>query len=373
MRYRFSLPVVMALSLACTSADFAAELADNAALQYWKAFSFLPALSAEQEKLLTEWQTVPLDAKVNELLAASQNSLMFLHRGAKLKECDWGLDDQDGISMLMPHLAKAHTLARIAALDGRRAFESGNQGTARHNATSIMALARHVGRYPTMICLIVRYHLEDLAVDLVAPYLLGLNVPHSQAVAMYEALPPATSLQEAVLHEKNIMAPSMIQQLSDEERRNPGGWRDLWMKMLDDGDVPEQVKNVKSLPEAIALINGFYSHYDELAKLVALPKQEFDTQYAAFEKRAKAATPMSDVLLPTMDKLAAKEHRNKVRMALLLAAIAVVNDGPDALAKIDDPFGDGPFEHHKLDGGFELKSALVVGGEPVTLTVGNRK
>jgi hypothetical protein len=373
MRYKFSLPLVVALSLASASSNFAAELADNAALQYWKAFSFLPVLSAEQEKLISEWQTVPLDSEVDDLLAASQNSLMFLHRGAKLKECDWGLDDQDGISMLMPHLAKAHTLARIAALDGRRAFENGNHGAARHNATSIMALARHVGRYPTMICLVVRYHLEDLAVDLVAPHLLSLNVPHSQAVAMYHALPPATSLQEAVIHEKNIIAPSMIQQLADADERTPGGWHDLWMKMLDDGDVPEQVKNVKSLPEAIALINGFYSHYDELANLVALPKQEFDTQYAEFEKSAKAATPMSSVLLPTMDKLVAKEHRNTAQMALLLAAIAVANEGPEALEKIDDPFGEGPFEYRKLDGGFELKSALIVDGQPVTLTVGGKR
>jgi hypothetical protein len=145
------------------------------------------------------------------------------------------------------------------------------------------------------------------------------------------------------------------------------------MKMLDDGDIPEQVKKIKSLPEAIALINGFYSHYDELAKLVSLPKQEFDTQYAEFEKRAKAAAPMTSVLLPTMDKLVAKQDRNTARMALLLAAIAVANDGPDALAKIDDPFGDGPFEYRKLDGGFELKSALVVDEKPVTLTVGKQK
>ncbi|MEX2171297.1 MAG: hypothetical protein WD851_18400 [Pirellulales bacterium] len=372
MHCRIHLPLFVMMLLPCTeiAAAAGANLADNAALQYWKAFAFLPTLDADQEKLIAEWQTAPLDAKVDDLLSASQNSLMFLHRGAKMKNCDWGLDDQDGISTLLPHLAKARTLALIAALDARRAFERDNAKAAREDAVSIMALARHVGRDPIMICFLVRYNLEGLVVDLVAPHVPDLKMPYSEAVAMLEAMPRAATLQESVLHEKKIMAPSMIKQLTDAEERHSGGWRDLWMKLLDGANAPEQVRNIESLPEVIRLINGFFSHYDELATIVALPKHEFDTQYAAFEQRIKAANPMTAVLLPTMDELLAKEHRNTTRMQLLLAAIAVASDGPGALAKIDDPFGDGPFEYRKLDDGFELKSQLESDGEPVTLTVG---
>jgi hypothetical protein len=59
-------------------------------------------------------------------------------------------------------------------------------------------------------------------------------------------------------------------------------------------------------------------------------------------------------------------------MAMLLAAVAVANDGPEKLKDIPDPFGDGPFEYRKLDGGYELKSKLVVDDKPVTLTIGAR-
>src|SRR5436190_15732006 len=83
--------------------DGRTELAPNAALQYWLAFSQLPALDKDQEKLIGELQTVSTtDPAVSKLLGASQQSLMFLHRGAQLKKCDWGLDYYDGISMLMP-------------------------------------------------------------------------------------------------------------------------------------------------------------------------------------------------------------------------------------------------------------------------------
>lgn len=53
------------------------------------------------------------------------------------------------------------------------------------------------------------------------------------------------------------------------------------------------------------------------------------------------------------------------------AAIAVVQDGPDKLKEIRDPFGDGPFEYHALDKGFELKSKLLFRDQPVMLTVGH--
>ena len=57
-------------------------------------------------------------------------------------------------------------------------------------------------------------------------------------------------------------------------------------------------------------------------------------------------------------------------MAMLLASVAVVESGPEALKDIKDPFGDGPFEHRALDKGFELQSKLTYEGKPVTLTIG---
>src|SRR5437773_6276044 len=79
------------------------DLAANAALQYWQAFSQMPA-DKEHEKLLDQWQKAPLDdAAVQRLIAGSHQSLLYLQRGAALKACDWGLDYNDGISLLLPH------------------------------------------------------------------------------------------------------------------------------------------------------------------------------------------------------------------------------------------------------------------------------
>jgi hypothetical protein len=75
-------------------------------------------------------------------------------------------------------------------------------------------------------------------------------------------------------------------------------------------------------------------------------------------------------LLPDIAELLAKQQRNETRMAMLLASVAVVESGPEALKDIKDPFGNGPFEYRALDKGFELKYKLTYENKPVTLTVG---
>jgi hypothetical protein len=327
--------------------DGRTELAANAALQYWMAFSQLPALDKDQEKLLSEWNAASADdPAVNKLLAASQSSLMFLHRGAALTQCDWGLDYNDGISMLMPQLAKARDLARLAALDARRAFEHGNWKAGRRDMTSMMVLARHASRDPVMIGLLVRLSLEGMVVDTVAPYVPDIK--------------------------KKWMGGWIVPHLRAEEQRQKGAGLELWKKFLDN-DTPASLKNVGTLEEVIKLVEDGIPVYDDLARLAALPNDQFDAQYPAFKQKTKADHPLAALLLPAIDQLRAKQQRQQARMAMLLAGIAVVESGQEKLKEIKDPFGPGPFEYRALDKGFELKSKLLFEGQPVTLTIGQRK
>ena len=353
--------------------DGRTELAANAALQYWMAFSQLPSLDKDQEKIIGELQTVSMnDPAVDKLLSASQQSLMFLHRGAQLKKCDWGLDYNDGVSMLMPHLSKSRDLARLAALDARRAFENGNWKAGRRDLTSMMALARHASRDPVMIGLLVRLAIEGIAIDTFAPYAPQLKASHSEAVAMFEAMPPAITLPQAILFEKKWMGGWITPKLRQEEQRQKGAGLELWKKFFDD-NTPESIKNVATLDEVIKLVDDGMPIYDDLARLAALPNDQFEAQYPPFKQKTKAEHPLAALLLPAIDQIRSKEQRNQARLAMLLAGIAVVESGPEKLKDLKDPFGNGPFEYRALDRGFELKSKLTFEGQPVTLTVGQGK
>jgi hypothetical protein len=343
-------------------------VSDNAALQYWQAFAMLPALDADKEKLLEDWSHAPLDAAATQLLEESHASLMFLKRGAKLRKCDWGLNYEDGVSMHLPYLAKARTLARIAALDARAAFAAGQSDRAHDDLMGVMALARQVGGDYTLISMLVCYAMEGIVIDAVAPHLEDLGASYEKSVKLFESLPPSPRLDHAVLCEKR-MATSIIRQLREAEERRPGSWRETLQAILGPGH-PDPFKDAQSLDDVIRQTNDFMAVYDELGQLVVLPPEEFDAKFPKFVDRARAANPVADLLLPAMQKVMDATRRRDARMAMLLASIAVVESGPDKLAGIKDPFGDGPFGYRKLENGFELSSKLIEDGKPVTLTVG---
>ena len=376
-----SLALVWSAAAAQAQADKpppAADASANAALQYWQAFSQLPSLDQEQQKLLEDWGKVedwykqPLSPEADKLVAASHTSLMYLHRGAQLPHCDWGLDYGDGISLLLPYLTKSRDLARLAALRARIEMERGHYKQARADLVAIMALARHVGRDPIMICLLVQYGLEGMVVDLVAPYVLDIKAPPAEAAAMFQALPKAATLEQAIRSEKDHMARWIVRKLRDEETRQPGAGRVLWLNLLQGAEVPESLKQVE-MDKAVELTEKILLVYDDLARLMTLPNDQFDAQYPSFKEKTKAENPLAGTLLPAIDQLRAKDQRNQVRLAMLLAAAAVAAEGPDKLKESKDPFGTGPFEYKAQGQGFELRSKLQFEGKPVTLTVGQRK
>jgi hypothetical protein len=384
----FVLALTLALLWTATAARLPAQEAKpaavsnhngNAAVQYWQAFSFMPNLDKEQEKLLQditkvdEWHKVPLHPEAQKLVDASQASLMYLRRGAKLALCDWGLEYDDGIRLLLPHLAKARDLVRLAALRARIALERGDYQAARADATAIMALARHVGSDPIMISILVGIGLENVGIELIAPYVPDLKMPHAQATAAFAALPRAAKLRDSILLEKEHMARWVIRKLMEEEARKPGAGLVLWHNFLEGSEIPEAVKQIKSVDETIRLTERLLPVYDDLARFVVLPNDQFDAQYPAFKKKTKDENPIAGTLLPAIDLIRAKEQRGEARLAMLLASFAVVESGPEKLKEIKDPFGDGPFEYKALDQGFELKSKLLFEGQPVTLVVGQRK
>jgi len=346
-------------------------VSENAALQYWLAFATMPTLDAGQEKLLDNWATAPLDDAVNKLLDQSQTSLMFLHRGAQLRECDWGLDYRDGAQMYLPYLFKARQLARLAALDARRAFETKDYDQGHDDAFGMIVLARNVGKDYTLVSMLVCYAIEGMTVDLAAPYIPDAHASYDGVIKAFKALPPSPPLAQGVLCEKR-MAYTLLNQLVEAEHRRPGSWREEW-KSIFGGETADPFQDAVRFGEVVEIMEKFQSTYDELAELAALPPHQFDAGYLEFAKRANAASPIAKVMLPAMEKTVAAQRRSEVRMAMLLAAIAVVESGPEKLAEIKDPFGSGPFEYRKLDTGFELSSKLLENGKPVTLTVGQKK
>lgn len=371
-----SLVLLTAPPLGAQASDAKVDLGANAALKYWQAFAQMPAADKEQESLLAEWNKVPFHAAAIKLISASEKSRLYLQRGAKLPRCDWSLDYEDGMNLLLPYLAKSRDLARLAALHARYEFEQGHWEAGIEDATAILALARHVGSEPIMICILVRYAIERIAIDLVTPYLPQLQAFSPRILKAYETLPVGATVQQAFLAEKKYFLEWLLHRLKEAEAKQKGAWREILKGAIGvegELDGAAVVQQVGTYERAIQLVEEILSLSDQMTELVKLPRHEFERQYPEFKKKAKSANLLAGPLLTAADKMLASEQRNQALMALLSAALVVIQDGPDKLKDIKDPFGDGPFEYRALDKGFELKSKLHYNDQPVVLRVGQEK
>jgi hypothetical protein len=357
--------------------DRGADLGANAALKYWQAFAFLPALDKDQEKLLEDWNKVPLDAAARGLIDKYRMSRADMLRAAKLRRCDWGEDYEDGIRLLLPHLPKSITLARLAALNARYEFARGRWSEGAEDVAARLGLARHLQMDPIMIANLVGPRIEAMAIEAAAPYLPELKraLPEA-ALAALDPTSTGATLPEMVLVEKRIGATWLLGELRAAERRKQGSWQGVWDDIFsapeEAGPNPnrERARTVKTFDQAVEALEGILPWYDRLAEVAALPREEFDAQYPGLIEKAKAASPVGGLLLPALDRMVEVRRRNQAQRSLFHAALAVVRDGPGALKDIKDPFGTGPFEYRALDRGFELKSKLIFRGQPVTLTAG---
>lgn len=344
-------------------------LAENAALQYWQAFSQLPTQTEAHDKIFAELYTTPLgDPATAKLLDNSRASLLYLRRGGALGQCDWGLEYSDGISLLLPHLAKARDLSRLGALDARAAFERGDFGSARTTVQAMLVLGRHVRRDPIMISILVGIGIEDMAIDAAAPYLPDWKPTRRELQEMLQQLPAETRLASSIATEKS-MAEGIVRQLSAAEAGQ--SWKELWKSLFTGTEVtpPE----VASAAAAIALVEGLMPVYAELERFLVMPQAQFHVEYPAFKERTKAAQPLAGLLLPAIDQVRAKQQRHDARLAMLVAAAAVIESGPAALPKLEVLADVGPLEYRALGKGFELRAKTQFAEIPVTLAIGQRK
>jgi hypothetical protein len=347
----------------------------NAAMKYWQAFGLMPTLTKEQETILHDWEKVPLDAAATKLIDQGKNSLKYLHRGAKLAHCDWSLDYEDGVMLLLPHAGKARTLAQLAALRARSEFEKGNAKAGMADVVAMLRLARHVQTDPILIDQLVGYAIEAIAIQAAAPHLPGAKDALGDLAAAIDGLPPRTTVARSLELENESFLSWMIRKLKETEKEKPGSWQTLWKEVLGaggDGVKSEAATSVQSFDEAIKLTEGLLPMYAELGKLTELPAKEFDAKYPEFAKKAQAENKLAKEVLPAVDHVMASRRRADVRLAMLKAAIAIVQHGPDTVKETKDPFGDGPFEYKATNGGFELKSKLTIKDQPVTLVVGKK-
>ena len=348
------------------------DLAANAAMKYWQAFIHMPPRDEAQQERLRDWSTTPLVDAARKLVTDSGNSFLYLRRGAALPRCDWSLNYEDGVGLLLPHLDKARTLTLLACLKARIDLADGHPSNGVDNLLAAMTLGRHIAD-PIMVSLLVDHNIEYNAGDALALLLPKLDAGTVKRIAEHlDKLPPAATIEQTLGTEREYFTGWSIRQLKQWEQE---GAKDIkarvrsWIGSSPDEDNILKLVDDTSAARLIQALEGLGPFFDEQRRLAGLPREQFVARLPDLQKR-QSADPVATAMLPALSKVIDARDRGRARMALLKAAVAVAREGQGALAQHPDPFGKGPFQYTARPHGFELRSALTIDSKPVTLVVG---
>ncbi|XHR29131.1 MAG: hypothetical protein ACFUZC_00920 [Chthoniobacteraceae bacterium] len=115
---------------------------EGAALSYQQAFAAMPELSGEEENLFSIYKPLDEDA-AQSLLEKWATPLQLLTQGASQTKCEWGWE-RVFEQQTNPLLAKAQTLANIAAVRARLHIVKGENTQGVEDILTIFRFSRHL-------------------------------------------------------------------------------------------------------------------------------------------------------------------------------------------------------------------------------------
>jgi hypothetical protein len=378
----FSSMMALLLLLGSASADDKQTLRDNAALKYWRAFATMEKFAPEDEKLLAQFLTVPLDKRARELVTKADYTLRLMHAGAALAPCEWAVDwKREGVESLLPQLIAARSLSSIACLRARIRFEEGKNEEACDDAVAALTLGHHASLDGSLIGVLVGYAIEGKVHEMLAVFLPNLDTRLLADLKQRLGSVPAGNRPSLAIRqcEENTVdwlisrvkgakdKESLVALLAfvglSNEKPSDGNERARAFIQECGGSADGIIRFAEEARPSYAL----------MPRILDLPPDQFKKEFER-EAQKQANNPVFKVFFPAMIKVRESQARAEVRQSLFTAALAVVRDGKNALTVHPDPIAGGVYEYTAFEGGFELRSNYKgADGKPFTLTIGQRR
>jgi hypothetical protein len=345
-----------------------ADDAGNAALRYWIAFALCPSETRDISAATTDDRKLGFGIPVGPQLATyfqggGQRALLLLHRGAKSSSCDWATDLRaDGPNVAAPYGEKAHALGRVALLRARWRFESGDWEGGIEDVVATMRLNRHIGRGKIWYNVHFGCMLEAMSTGTAAFYLAQMPENYRERLAReLDLLTPVTSMHEVALYYLDAFdwAIDNFEQAEKEGR--------LFEMIASVSGKQEAEKALELAHDAAGLTKLARAGRllaREIAEAMSLPPDRYDRMFKERFYPRLQANPIAAMLGPDYESARDEEATAHCRLLFVKTAIDLLRRGKSALSDHPDPYGDGPFEYVRIDGGFELGSDLVYGVTP---------
>ena len=345
----------------------------NPALIYWKEFLVM-AGNPNNDEVEPNHDKPAIDSEYEKVVQAYDEHFRRLAKARQMTvPCDWGGDNTEGPSLLLPHLEHAKRTSQIARLRVRYYLEKGRPDKAVEDLLTAFTLARHVGQELYLINVLVEIAMNGILLDAIAEsFHLFPDDALKQLESGLKRLPKGGSVASTITMERNFMAGWMEKEIKD-VLESVGGDEVKALPILEEkvktfgaaengvsfGRMKTSIGDTNGL---LKLLRVIYPYYDEAQRLFAPPPQEsLDAVETFMKKVEKSDNPFVTLFFPALRKSQLKELGNRVRMAMLDAAIAYKLDSKTGLERVADPFSSGPFKMTRVlykgkDRGFVLTS-----------------
>ena len=350
------------------------DLGSNAALDYWQAIHFASKLDPQQQKVLDDFDKVPLDDAAAKVVEAAGISINFARLGAQQPTCNWGHAlERNGFTALLPHLRATERLLRLMLLEARLDVRNGKGRAAVEDWVSALAMSRHVSADSLMISFLIGYQFDAMAIDSAAADLTHLDKTGlNQLAESLEALRPRPTLAVAVRVEQQTGQRWLIAQLRGKQDLQ---WQTTLAATLRNSDPKDPnaaiLANFATPESLVRKLHELDPLVDQLEQAAAMPYDQFERNWPALRQQLKSNRTSELVMINDFGRVRRGEAMAGARLALLKTAVDVVRGGTQRLSAHPDPFGAGPFAYRAAGEGFELSSKLPdQQGQPLTLKIG---
>jgi hypothetical protein len=264
---------------------------------------------------------------------------------------------------------KAGRLAAYAMLSARLKFSHGKAAEAVTDLIATLHLARHVSVDPNFSCLSVGLRLEEDVIQTAAAGLKDMDAAAmNNLVAGLDAL-PAGGTMAAVMAESRRRMAALV---SDLESANGQDTWALIRKHFGSGSAASVPR--KSRDEVLSSLKAILAVADKWAAAMQIPDQkigQFEQERDKLMREGRAVSvklhvPIQmSVCIDGADRYL--EARTRVLVPMLRAAITYRQGGKAAFDKVQDPYGDGPFEFILAGGHLEVISKVPYSKHTFTL------
>ncbi|HZQ47604.1 MAG TPA: hypothetical protein VFC07_11360, partial [Verrucomicrobiae bacterium] len=286
----------------------------------------------------------------------------------------------EGPELLLPHLAQAKMMSRIARLRVMWDLQNGRPAEARDDLLATLALTRRISHDGTLISVLVQIAMENILISTVAENFYQFPPETLQQLEDgFEAAPARATTAQAVATGERSFQGWFRRKVLEAQKQHPGdeaavmaGIRTTFQNLMAGGDesrsdlVDKVFKAAGGTSDGLLKIIAEMSpFYDRMTALLSLPRAEYEAQIGPFSTEIQhSPNPLIIEFVPAVSKSRQKEFVVLAKLAMLRAAVEYKLHGDAGFKSVIDPLGDGPFVRQRfmfkgVDRGFQLKSAYA--------------